>query len=95
MQYWPLLVILTLSVLAYFLVRSGTRIPPVIEKPFSRVLSFTWIASSLRWFYRGIRQAIDFISVILEGEAGILWAFLILVLLLSVFFGVSSIGAGQ
>jgi hypothetical protein len=94
-QLWPLLAILTLSILAYFLIRRGHRMPPVISKTFSQVFSFRWIASSSRWLYRGIRQGINFVSMILEGEGGILWSFLILALLLSVFFGVSSISAGR
>lgn len=94
-QNWPLLAILALSVLAYFLMRRGNRLPPSIEKTISQVFSLAWITAASRWLYRVIRQGIAFVSMILEGEGGILWSFLILALLLSVFFGVSSMGAGR
>lgn len=42
-------------------------------------------ASLLWWFYRALRRLVDFISGLLEGDGGLLWTLLVLVLLMLLF----------
>jgi hypothetical protein len=72
-----------LIVLASFLARRGLRAPALIRDFFRNVLSFGWFYTILRWFYRQLGSAINFISTILEGEGGILWALLLVTLLIA------------
>jgi hypothetical protein len=96
LSHWPLLLIAALAALAFFGLRRGLRLPPRQLKALGQFFSLAWLVEFSRWLYRLIRQAVNFISMILESEAGILWAFLLLALLLTVFFGVSaSTGGGQ
>lgn len=47
-------------------------------------LQFRWLYELLWWFYRGIRRLIAFFTVLFEGEGGLLWAFLLLALMLTI-----------
>jgi hypothetical protein len=42
-------------------------------------------AESIWWFYRTLRRLVDFISGLLEGDGGLLWTLLVLVLLMILF----------
>ncbi len=48
-----------------------------------RLFSLDWLYRSVRIVYHSLRGTIDWITGILEGDGGILWAMLLLVLLLS------------
>jgi hypothetical protein len=52
--------------------------------PWTEILRLDWISRTIRNIYRSIRQAIDLVTSMLEGEGGILWSLLLLVLILSI-----------
>jgi len=66
-----------------------TRFRP--EVPFGRVAAFEsffslqWFYSLIWVFFRAVESVIQFITTILEGEGGLLWAFLMLVMLFLTF----------
>lgn len=43
----------------------------------------TWVSDLLWSFYRGLRRLVGFLTLLFEGEGGVLWAFLLLVLMLT------------
>lgn len=51
---------------------------------YNSLLSFGWLYQVFRGFYRLLSRLIAFLSNVLEGEGGLLWALLILLMLLSV-----------
>jgi len=66
-----------------------TRFRP--DVPFGRVAAFEsffslqWFYSLIWVFFRAVESVIQFITTILEGEGGLLWAFLMLVMLFLTF----------
>lgn len=50
---------------------------------FSNFFTFRWFSTTLSWFHRFLGTVPNFISKVLEGEGGILWAILLLALLIS------------
>lgn len=88
-ESWPGLVVALIAALFTLWLRRGYQISP-------RILSVLQNFFSLGWFYRIagatyllIRRLLAFISRLLEGQAGILWALLLLILLLSLFVQIS------
>jgi len=57
-------------------------LPAPITSGIQSLLSLEWIYRLFWWFYRSIGRLFTSISSILEGEGGILWAVLILILLI-------------
>ncbi len=55
-------------------------VPPAWE----RFFSFTWVYHFLGTIYQATRRVVDWMTIFLEGEAGILWALLLLALLISI-----------
>jgi len=47
------------------------------------VFSLTWFYAFLGWLFRLVERGIEFITTVLEGEGGILWALLLLTLLVA------------
>jgi hypothetical protein len=56
-----------------------TRVMPTLQG----VLSLSWLYAIVWWVYRAVSKLLAAISLILEGEGGVLWALLILILLIS------------
>ncbi len=74
---------LGLGSLAWFLgKRSG--LPPVLVTVWQRVFSLAGLYRILWSLFQGARRIVDGITLLLEGEAGILWALLLLALILSI-----------
>ena len=90
-QNWPLLVIYSLAGAAYFIQRRGVhlRFPQPFGSFLRNLASLTWVLFSVTWIYSVLRRTTAFISLILEGEGGVLWSILLLVLLLTVIAGAS------
>jgi hypothetical protein len=63
--------------------------PRWLARLIQRVFSFNWLSSVIWIIYQTIRRSIDWINLILEGDGGILWAVLLLVLILSLLVGQS------
>lgn len=61
----------------------GITLPKRISNIIRSLLSLEWIYGLFWWFYRTLSRLFSSISSILEGEGGVLWAILILILLIS------------
>ena len=59
-------------------------LPARVLSSTQKFLSLSWIYSSFWWIFRVFSKLVSSISLILEGEGGVLWALLILILLISV-----------
>ncbi len=90
--HWPLLVTAFFSGfgLAWFRSQERSKYQAVrrIGAAIVRLASFGWLTQGIDALYRLVKQATGFITLILEGEGGVLWALLLLVLLLTVISGV-------
>ena len=82
---WPAAASLLIAGLLSFLSRRGMEVPPGIRQKLYAFFSFGWLYRLLwelfQLFGRGLRLG----NQVLEGEGGILWTFLLLALLLSLF----------
>jgi hypothetical protein len=89
--HWPLLVTAALTGLGFAWFRNQERgkyrAIRRLGQAIVRFVSFSWLNQVFDLFYRMAKQATGFISTILEGEGGVLWALLLLVLLLTVIAG--------
>jgi hypothetical protein len=56
-----------------------------------QLISLQWFYDSLSWVYNAIGQVLSFITSLLEGEGGILWALLLVALLVSL---IAQLGVG-
>jgi hypothetical protein len=65
------------------LVSRGFHISERVLVVLRRIFSLTWLYSILGWFFTLIERAFAFITTVLEGDGGILWALLLLTLLMA------------
>ena len=79
----PGLILLGLVMLVQFLVLRGFLMPQRWQATFGRVFSLIWFYNILGWFFTLIEKAFAFITTVLEGDGGILWALLLLTLLMA------------
>jgi len=49
----------------------------------SGIFRLTWLSNFLWFIYRGLRRLVSFLTILFEGEGGVLWAFLLLALMLT------------
>jgi hypothetical protein len=63
--------------------RRGGRFPSVVINILDAVLSFRWLSSLLAMIYGYLGRLIYFVSSVLEGEGGVLWVMLWVILLLA------------
>lgn len=80
---WPSLMVLLFSGGLYLAYRRGLRIPPNVIHLFRRSLSLRWFYAFLWKVYDWLGKSLELVSRILEGEGGILWALLLLIVLLT------------
>ncbi len=85
--WWPALVVLVLSVLIFLIPKQslkryqlGTRWKKWIEE----VESMVWMQKFGSWVLKALDSILRIVNRVLEGQAGILWALLLITLLLSV-----------
>ncbi len=83
MASWQGLLSLMLTGLATVWMRRGGRIQPQVVQVIRSGLSLNWFYRILWSLYRSLGHLVAFVSLILEGEGGILWTLLILTLLFS------------
>ncbi len=80
-EYWVGIVILVLGGLGYWM-KSRIKIPLRIEyQNWLNFLSFSWVIDFLKWSFRKLTDIVHFVNLVFEGQGGILWSFLILILL--------------
>jgi hypothetical protein len=77
-------VICALSFLGFFWQRRGGNIPRSFGNRIKGFLDFGWFYAILRIFFDYAARFIFFVSNILEGEGGILWVLLWIVLFLAI-----------
>jgi len=49
----------------------------------SGIFRLTWLSNFLWSIYRGLRRLVSFLTILFEGEGGVLWVFLLLALMLT------------
>lgn len=82
--WWIGFVVIGIVGLIALLVLRGISFQQPIFSTLRSVLSLEWMYRLFWWFYRTLARGFGIISQIFEGEGGILWAILILILLVSI-----------
>lgn len=57
----------------------------------AKIFSLAWFYEFLWSIYRGLRRLVEFLSLLFEGEGGLLWSFLLLALMLTILFAEAGI----
>jgi hypothetical protein len=73
-----------LAVLGFIWQRRGGRTPQLVVKSINSAFSLSWIYAIINSAYRIFSRVIDFITKVLEGEGGLLWVLLWIVLFLAI-----------
>jgi hypothetical protein len=61
------------------------RTPPsILSTQWTRIFRLDWLYSLLAGIYNFLHRVADILTGSLEGEGGLLWSFLLLVLILSI-----------
>lgn len=94
--WWAAPVMLTLAALAFLLFyRASWSRPPQDEPGWALLIarragrwlasltSFTWVTNFLWWIYRQVAGLIQALTVLLEGDGGVLWVVVLLTLLIA------------
>lgn len=82
--WWIGFVVVGIVGLIALLASRGISLQQPIFSTFRSVLSLEWMYRFFWWLYRTLARGFGIISQIFEGEGGILWAILILILLVSI-----------
>ncbi len=91
---WPLAVVAVLGAgfaLAYW---RKVSIPAVVFERLDKVFSLRWLYTVVGWGYRAAGQMVAGVSALLEGEGGVLWTLVILVVMVSILAQLSFGGGG-
>jgi hypothetical protein len=84
LAWWPAVATLVGAACLSFVFRSGKRqLHPRAEIAFGWVFSLRWLRILVDQLADGLRWSLNFLSGLLEGPAGVLWALLFMALLLS------------
>ena len=86
------LVAVILATILGLLLYQRFRISEEAINRFQSILSLNWLYRSLWMIYRTLGRSIAFISTVFEGEGGLLWTLLLLVLFLLMRLGISGGG---
>jgi hypothetical protein len=78
-----LLVVGSVALLIFIQRRRPLSIPIAAQQRLVRLLSFGWFYRALWSLYYYLRRFFALVNTLLEGQAGVLWALLVLALLLS------------
>jgi hypothetical protein len=65
-------------------VEIASSISEPVPSNLQRIFEFGWLNTILGWGYQGLSLIVSRIIFILEGEAGVLWAFVLLTLFITV-----------
>jgi hypothetical protein len=98
-NWWVSLICIILAVGLVFLMRYGKLVSAdqeraewlfLLFKPVGKVLAavfrLDWLYVLIAFVFRLVQGVVRFLTVLLEGEGGVLWALLILTLLISIFY---------
>ncbi|MCL5428594.1 MAG: hypothetical protein M1347_02165 [Chloroflexi bacterium] len=85
-SFWPAIVVLIIAAL-FFIASEKTRppqvVPPIYASAIATIFSLRWLEASFVWTLRALAWLLNVVSRVLEGQAGVLWALLVIALLLS------------
>jgi hypothetical protein len=84
-ESWPGLFILVFAAMVVLLARSKFKLPEWSLRTFNTLRDLEWPYRPIWSVLRGTRYFLQWSNTLLESQAGILWAFLLLVLLLTLF----------
>jgi hypothetical protein len=90
---WPIILFMSIVLLGGFLYWKKTTLPNRIFEFLDRIFSLRWLYSVLNWLYQFAGRVAREISLLLEGEGGVLWALVVLVLLISLMTQIA-VGSG-
>ena len=90
--WWGGLLVVGVASVLMYLSRREFELPSSITMALRGLLSLDWIYRVFWWLYRNISRFFSSISLILEGEGGVLWALLMLILLVSLLIPLSGGG---
>jgi hypothetical protein len=82
----PGLVVLGLFALSMFWSQQGPRLSWSLTSRLASFFSFQWLYRLLWDVFRLTGRFVSFLSAVLEGEGGILWALLLITLLMAILF---------
>lgn len=88
---WPGLVVVGILIAAGILTRRGVQVPERESAIINQIFSLRWFFDLIGWGYQVVGQGVSFITSLLEGEGGVLWALLLVALLVSL---IAQLGAG-
>ncbi|MCK4975880.1 MAG: hypothetical protein KAS36_03010, partial [Anaerolineales bacterium] len=78
----PSIVTLGLAALIFMGLRMGLTIPENVNSIIVTIFSLNWLRPLLWNGFRALGGVFNFLCTVLEGEGGVLWALLLLILLL-------------
>lgn len=81
---WPLLAIAGLAGLGALAYWRKISIPAAVYIQLDKVFSLRWIDRLLEWFGKALEQLVAGITLLLEGDGGVLWALVFLAMLVSI-----------
>jgi hypothetical protein len=81
--WWGGALAFSLAALLWILAQNYQEFIPNLINVFLRISSLGWIYRSLWWIYRTLSSMVDQAGLVLEGQGGILWAVLVLILLMT------------
>jgi len=81
--FWLGLVLIGLTGVVWLLDRRGLKLPPAWAALWDRISPHRWLGGLARWLYGLLARALDLPVTLLEGQAGVLWTFLLVALLFS------------
>lgn len=81
---WPLLVAAGFGLLGAIAYYRNLRIPGEVFLQLDKVFSLHWIDRVVVWMGKALEQLISGITLLLEGDGGVLWALVFLAMLVSI-----------
>lgn len=81
---WPLLAIAGFAGLGALAYWRKVRIPATVFIQLDKVFSLRWIDRLLEWSGKALEQLVAGITLLLEGDGGVLWALVFLAMLVSI-----------
>jgi hypothetical protein len=84
-ESWPALAVLLLAAIFIFLARRNLKFPEWALRASTSLANLDWLYRLVWKVFRVMRYFFQWSNTLLESQAGILWAFLLLVLLLTLF----------
>jgi len=83
--WWGGVLVLGMAAFIYYVSQKTTLVPEGLTSTARGVFSLGWVYRSFWWFYRFLSKFVSNFTLILEGEGGVLWAVLILIMLVTAF----------